>query len=219
MCFYIIKKYFSKFQDYLISSIMSIYYEIPRNNINKFLNYQEKINYVNNFEVFNNDIDLILIEYLIGEYRIIKIKDYEYPIFKKMFYSDFLNNLFLNNKKVISINYNDDIEKFLTDLVMTIILLYPNPLVLCLYNVTNDSVVTTISNDTIHPNRISHKILKYDNDFLDQRIFNLDLNHFHHFIRIINKLGRQDFNILYEYILENSNHLKPDTIIKDIKIY
>lgn len=218
MCIYIIKKYFNKFQNYLFSSIMSIYYEIPRNKINKYIQYQQKTEYIG-LEILNNDIDKIIISYIVGDYKILKINENKYPILKDYFYSNFIDKKFLLKKNIINLNFYEDPNSYVIDFILVIMLLYPGPLILTLYNVTNDNVITTITNDTIHPNRTSHKILKYNNDFIDKRLFNFTLNDFHHFIRIINIFKREDFNVLYEYILENSENCSNDTLLKNIKIY
>lgn len=218
MCIYVIKKYFKKFQNYLFSSIMSIYYEIPRQKIDKYIKYQEKTKYIS-LIIFNNDIDKIIISYIIGDYKTLKINNNKYPILKDYFYSSFINKKFFLKKNIINLKFDEDPNSYVIDFILVIMLLYPGPLILTLYNVTNDNVITTITNDTIHPNRTSYKILKYNDDFIDQRLFNFTLNDFHHFIRIMNIFKREDFNVLYEYILENSENFSNNTLLKNIKIY
>lgn len=218
MCIYIIKKYFTKFQNYLFSSILSIYYEIPINKIDKYIKYQEKTKYID-INILENNLDRIIISYLIGDYKILKINNNRYPILKNYFYSNFIDKKFLSKKTIINLHFDETPNSYVIDFSLVIILLYPGPLMLTLYNVTNDNVITTISNDTIHPNRRSHKILKYNDDFINERLFNFTLNDLHHFIRIINTFKREDFNVLYEYILENSQNFSNDTLLKDIKIY
>ena len=143
MCIYIIKKYFNKFQNYLFSSIMSIYYEIPRNKINKYIQYQQKTDYIG-LEILNNDIDKIIISYIVGDYKILKINENKYPILKDYFYSNFIDKKFLLKKNIINLNFYEDPNSYVIDFILVIMLLYPGPLILTLYNVTNDNVITTI---------------------------------------------------------------------------
>ena len=212
MCIYIIKKYFKILENYIFSSIMSIYYEIPRDKIKKYITYKNKIKYIKKINFFENDIDQIITDFLIGNYKIIKIFSYKYHIIKDFFYSDFIDDIFLYKKRVINLKFQEEINKYVIDFAFIVILLYPNPLVLTLTSVNNNEITT------INSNTISYKILKYKYDFINQHLSNFTLNDFHNFIRLMNIFKREDFNIFYEYILENSENFSSNIFIKNIKI-
>lgn len=205
MCIYIIKKYFNYLHNYFFSSILSIYYDIPTDKIYKYLDYQNKSNYINSISIFKNDIDIIITEFIIGEYKIFKINNHEYPILKNDFDYDYLKNIFNNSNRIIHLKINENINKYIIDFTIIINLLYPEPLILHLYNTTNINTNTRT------------KIYKYNIDFIDNFLFDFNLIDFHQFIRIMNFFNRTDFNILYEYVLDNSQNLSNKFILKNIK--
>lgn len=204
MCFYILKNYFNIVHNYILSYILSVYYEIPRSKINKFLDYKKDIFYIDSINIFNNDIDIIIKELLVGEYKILKINNNSYTIIKHHFDSIYFKKLFNSNNRKIILNYNDCIKKYIIDLIITIILLFPEPFILHLYSINNNT-------ETIQK-------MKFNNDYIDSNILNLTLEDLHYFMRIINYFDRNDFNIFYEYILENSSDLQNDIIVNNIKI-
>lgn len=214
MCFYLIKKYFFKFEKYIYSSLLSIYYDIPRNKITKYIDYQNNCKYINSFNLFHNDIDNIIIEFIIGKYKILKIYNHEFYFLLKYFKNENFTILNSNNRR-INLNINYEISKNICDFIIIIILLYPEPFILNLYNIESQTNINSSNTTLTHIN--SYKYFRFKDPYVDNNLLQLTINDFHHFIRIINYF-RNDFNILYEYILDNSNHLKNDTLLSQIKI-
>lgn len=202
MCLYIIKKYIYKLNEYIHSLLLSMHYDIPLEKIYYYLDYHNDVKYVNNLQLLNKDIDIIICEFIIGEFKILKINKIKHIIIKKYFKNNYLQNLFKSKNRKISLKfdyYNENVINF----VMAINILFQDQLIIHVHN---------------NRNQTNYYQISYDIAYIDYNLFNFTLQDLHYFIRIMNHLNRNDFNIFYEHILENSQDLQNDILLKCIQL-